>query len=130
MRTRDERAEPHLHPFWFAAFEYGGETFPVGMSGRDLTTATGERPVDAERKARVVALGRPWKVSMAITAVATVVGLCAGGLPGLVAMVGGGILTGGLYWTAHKKTKALLEASRAVRQQVLARVSGGDSAAG
>lgn len=124
VRTRDDRAEPHLHPFWFAAFEYGGRAFPVGMSGRDLGKATGERPIDADRKARVTALGRPWKVSLAVTLVATVLGLCAGVFPGIVALVAGGITTGGLAWSAHTRTRAILEASRAVRLRVLERVRG------
>lgn len=128
VRTRDERAEPHLHPFWFAAFEYGGETFPVGFSGRDLSKATGTRPVDADRKARVTAIARPWKISLAVTVVATIIGLCAGVFPGLIALVAGGITTGGLAWSAHKKTQAILEASRAVRQRVLEKVRGGGAA--
>ena len=124
VRTRDERAEPHLHPFWFAAFEYGGQAYPVGMSGRDLSKATGTRPVDADRKARVTALARPWKISLAVTLVVTVIGLCAGVVPGLIGLVVGGITTGGLAWSAHGKTQAILEASRAVRRRVLERVRG------
>lgn len=125
VRTRDERAEPHLHPFWFAAFEYGDRTYPVGMSGRDLSKATGERPVDADRKARVTALARPWKISLAVTLVVTVIGLCAGVFPGIIALVVGGITTGGFVWSAHKKTQVILEASRAVRRRVLERVQSG-----
>lgn len=129
VRTRDERAEPYLHPFWFAAFEYGGQTFPVGMSGRDLTQSTGERPVDADRQARVTALRRPWKISLAVTIVATVIGLCAGIAPGIVALIIGGIVTAVLGWSARKKVDAIFEASHAVRQRVLERVQGAVSGA-
>jgi LSD1 subclass zinc finger protein len=123
--TRDEVNERFLHPFWFAAFQYEGDTFPVAFSGRDLTLCTGTRPVDKKRKARVTAIGRPWKMSLVATLVCTVLGFCAGGIPGVIALVVGGIFTGGLLWSAHTKKTALLNASKAVRQRVLDKVRSG-----
>jgi LSD1 subclass zinc finger protein len=123
--TRDEVNEGFLHPFWFAAFQYDGDTFPVAFSGRDLSLCTGTRPVDKKRKARVDAIGRPWKMSLTATLVCTVLGFCAGGVPGIIAMIVGGIFTTGLLWTAHMKKTALLKASKAVRQRVLERVRSG-----
>lgn len=120
--TRDELAEAALHPFWIAAFEYGGETFPVAFSGRDLDRVQGRRPEDKARKDEVAKLHRPWKWSLGVTIVLSLLGFCAGVFPGFVALLVGGITTGGLLWTATSKTNALLEASKEVRRKVLQRV--------
>ncbi len=120
--TRSEAAEPALHPFWIAAFEYDGESFPVAFSGRDLGRVQGRRPVDKGRKDAVAKLHKPWKWSLGVTLVLSLLGFCAGVFPGIVALLVGGITTGGLLWTASRDTRALLEASKDVRRRVLERV--------
>lgn len=125
FRTRDNTEERYLHPFWLASFEYGEKRYLVGMSGRNLATAHGERPVDAAREAAVKALNRPWKISLGVTGAGALVGFCAGGAPGIVAALVGGAVTAVLFFRAKSKVRALLDASKAVRKRVLDRMRSG-----
>lgn len=122
VATRDEDALACLHPFWIATFTYGGEQFPVAVSGRDDAKFAGVRPEDAGRKEAVARLRRPWKIALATTVVLTVAGICLGVFPGIVVGILGAAITGFLGWRGHQDAEALLERSRAVRREVLTRM--------
>ena len=124
VSTRDEVALACLHPFWLATLKYGGEPFPVGLSGRDDAKIAGLRPEDSGRKEAVARLRRPWKIALATTVVLTVAGICLGVVPGIGVGIVGAVITGFLGWRGHRAAAALLEQSRAVRREVLARMEG------
>ena len=119
---REERSiTGRYQPFWVATYAYGGETYTFALDGTDPAHADGRRPEDAERRQRIQALFKPLRTWGIIWAVCLFVGFLII-VPAIIAVVVGIPHLIYLYTQASREKTAILDASRAVRQQLLAEV--------
>lgn len=114
---RDETALAALHPFWLITFTYRGERFPVAVSAVDSEQVRGVLPEDDSRKERVSALYRTFRWTLGIGLLLSLLGLCAGVVPGIIL----GVLTAFAAFFTHRSAsvqeRALLERSRELRER-------------
>lgn len=106
-------------PYWIVYYKYKGAEYHVCMDGLTSSRMDGKRPEDQDRKKTVSRFFRPAHICLAVWLLIVFCAAQASSDAGTATFFIGLIPTIILYVRAASKKKALIDKSKAIRQQIL-----------